>query len=72
LGPEPPATTNVIGQMVEAMMTESVENGADPAGIAEQVVEAILADRFWILTHPDLRHAPVERMLRAEAQENPA
>ena len=29
-------------------------------------------DRFWILTHPEMRHAPVERMLRAEAQENPA
>jgi len=72
LGPEPPVTTNPIGQMIETMLTEGVENGVDPAGIAEQVLDAILTDRFWILTHPEMRQAPVERMLRAAAQENPA
>ena len=37
-----------------------------------EVTDAITTDRFWILTHPDTRHAPVERMMRAEAQANPA
>jgi hypothetical protein len=36
------------------------------------VVDAIHAERFWILTHPDMRHSAVERMERAERQENPA
>ena len=39
--------------------------------IADQVLDAIVAERFWILTHEDMRHAPVERMERAEAQVNP-
>ena len=47
-------------------------DGTDPADVAEQVIDAIRAERFWILTHPDMRHAPVERMQRAERQENPA
>lgn len=72
LGPPPPATSNAIGRMIETMLTEGVENGVDPAGIAAQVVDAVKADRFWILTHPDTRQAPVERMQRAAAQENPA
>jgi hypothetical protein len=72
LGAPPPETTNPIGQMIETMLAEGVDNGVDPDGIAAQVVDAVRADRFWILTHPEMRHAPVERMLRAEAQENPA
>ena len=39
--------------------------------VADQVLDAIVAERFWILTHEDMRHAPVERMERAEAQINP-
>jgi len=72
LGAEPPMTTSTIGQIVEQMLTDGVENGVDPAGIAAEVVDAILTDRFWILTHPEMRQAPVERMQRAAAQENPA
>ena len=37
----------------------------DPADVAAQVVDAMQADRFWILTHPEVRQAPVERMQRA-------
>jgi NAD(P)-dependent dehydrogenase (short-subunit alcohol dehydrogenase family) len=72
LGPEPASTANSIGQMIETMLVDGVENGVDPAGIAAQVVDAIRTDRFWILTHPEMRQAPVDRMLRAAAQENPA
>lgn len=72
LGPEPTGAVNSIGQLIQTMLEDGVENGVDPAGIAEQVVDAIRTDRFWILTHPEMRQAPVERMLRAAAQENPA
>ena len=72
LGPEPTGPVNSIGQLIQTMLEDGVENGVDPAGIADQVVDAIRTDRFWILTHPDMRQAPVERMLRAAAQENPA
>ncbi len=72
LGPEPTAPVNEIGQRIETLLTQGVENGVDPAGIAAEVVDAIRTDRFWILTHPEMRQAPVERMRRAAAQENPA
>ena len=72
LGPEPPMTTSPIGQMIETMLTHGVENGVDPDLIAAQVLDAIRAGRFWILTHPEMRQSPVERMQRAAAQENPA
>lgn len=72
LGPEPPMTTSPIGQMIETMLTQGVENGVDPDLIAAQVLDAIRAGRFWILTHPEMRQSPVERMQRAAAQENPA
>ncbi len=72
LGTEPPMTTSPMGQIIEQMLTDGVENGVDPDGIAAQVVDAIVTERFWILTHPEMRQAPVERMQRAAAQENPA
>jgi NAD(P)-dependent dehydrogenase (short-subunit alcohol dehydrogenase family) len=72
LGPEPPMTSNPIGQMIETMLAQGVENGVDPDGIAAQVLDAIHDGRFWILTHPEMREAPVARMQRAAAQENPA
>jgi NAD(P)-dependent dehydrogenase (short-subunit alcohol dehydrogenase family) len=72
LGPESTAPVNELGQRIEALLTHGVENGVDPAGIAAEVVDAIRTDRFWILTHPEMRQAPVERMRRAAAQENPA
>ena len=36
------------------------------------VVRAIRANRAYILTHPEISNAPVERMERAESQTNPS
>jgi NAD(P)-dependent dehydrogenase (short-subunit alcohol dehydrogenase family) len=69
-----PATNadDPMTQITTAMFEQGVENGIPPEDVAAQVVDAIDAQRFWILTHPDMRHLAVERMQRAEAQENPA
>ena len=72
LGDEPAASASPVAQMIDGLLRQSVVDGTDPAGVADQVIDAIRADRFWILTHPEMRHAPVERMERAERQENPA
>ncbi len=72
LGDEPADSTAPVAQMMDGLLRQSVIDGTDPADVAEQVIDAIRAERFWILTHPDMRHAPVERMQRAERQENPA
>ena len=72
LGAPPPVTGNPVGKMIEDLLTQGVETGVDPDDIAAQVADAVKADRFWILTHPEMRDAPVARMQRAAAQENPA
>jgi hypothetical protein len=53
------------------MVRGLVEHGVSPESIASQVFEAIQADRFWILTHPEMDaaiHARVDGML---ARRNP-
>ncbi|CAB4884031.1 unannotated protein [freshwater metagenome] len=72
LGDKPAPTSNPIGQVMDQMLREGVEQGISPADVADQVVAAIRAEQFWILTHDDFGQAPVERMQRAVAQQNPA
>lgn len=72
LGDKPAATSNPTGQFMDQMLREGVEHGISPAEVANQVVAAIHAEQFWILTHDDFGQAPVERMQRAVAQQNPA
>jgi NAD(P)-dependent dehydrogenase (short-subunit alcohol dehydrogenase family) len=69
--PDVPAASP-IAAMMSHVLRAGVEAGLDPADIAAEVVDAIRAERFWILTHADMRSAPVERMQRAATQENPA
>jgi NAD(P)-dependent dehydrogenase (short-subunit alcohol dehydrogenase family) len=38
------------------------EQGKDPAEVADLVVKAILADEFWILTHPEWKNLLKERV----------
>ena len=58
-------------QMMDKFLEEGIAGGIDPGDVADQVVAAIRAEQFWILTHPEARRGPVERMERAERQENP-
>jgi NAD(P)-dependent dehydrogenase (short-subunit alcohol dehydrogenase family) len=71
-GDEPAPTQSVMSELVAAAFVQGVDEGIPPEDVAAQVVDAVKAQRMWILTHADMRHLPVERMLRAEAQENPA
>jgi NAD(P)-dependent dehydrogenase (short-subunit alcohol dehydrogenase family) len=38
------------------------QRGKDPADVAEMIVQAILKDEFWILTHPDWKDVLSERV----------
>jgi alkyl hydroperoxide reductase subunit AhpF len=57
---------------MDAMLRAGVETGIEPDDVAGQVLDAIRAERFWVLTHPDMAQLPVERMQRAAAGINPA
>jgi NAD(P)-dependent dehydrogenase (short-subunit alcohol dehydrogenase family) len=50
-------------QMMEDMLRAAVAGGIEPAEVAEHVVQAIVHDRFWVLTHPQSK-AAVERRMR--------
>jgi hypothetical protein len=41
------------------------------AEVAQRVLEAIVNDQFWIVTHDDMRDIPIARMQRASDQTNP-
>lgn len=71
LGAEPNANPTPVGQMIDQLLKDGVDGGIDPAEVARQVVAAVKAEQFWILTHPEESFRPVERMQRAAAQENP-
>ena len=60
-----------IASLIGGMLRAGVETGIPATDVADAVLDAIVAERFWILTHQEMNHAPVERMERAEAQIDP-
>lgn len=71
LGPRPSEIADPISAMMNQALHSGVESGIPATEVADQVHDAIVSGQFWILTHPDFRQAPVERMQRAARQENP-
>jgi NAD(P)-dependent dehydrogenase (short-subunit alcohol dehydrogenase family) len=68
---EPASVDDPLANAMNEILRSGVEGGIPASDVADQVVEAIRARRFWVLTHPDMRQVPVERMQRAANQENP-
>ncbi len=60
-----------LAVLIDGMLRDGVASGVPATEIADAVLDAIVAERFWILTHKEMNHLPVERMERAEAQINP-
>ncbi len=65
------ATAPVAANTFEAL-TSGIESGMPPDEVAGHVVDAIHADRFWILTHGRSRTDPLDRAIRVAHLENPA
>ena len=68
---EPDTVDSPMAQLVNQFLRTGIETGIPATDVADQVVAAVKANRFWILTHPDMRQGPVERMQRAAAGVNP-
>jgi NAD(P)-dependent dehydrogenase (short-subunit alcohol dehydrogenase family) len=71
MGKEPDTVESPLAQMVNQFLTDGVAGGIPASDVADQVVAAIKAQRFWILTHDSTRQVSVERMQRAAAGINP-
>ncbi len=54
-----------------AMVRAFIEQGVSPESIADKVFDAIRADRFWILTHPEFDAAIRDRVDGMLAGRNP-
>jgi hypothetical protein len=49
--------------MLEQLVRAAVAGGIPAEEVAEQVLQAIVEERFWVLTHPKTKKA-VERRMR--------
>ena len=72
LGARPPPATEPVATKTHGLLRDGIEAGMPAAEVACQVVAAIRAEQFWILTHEEVRKDPLERFRRAARQENPA
>ena len=53
------------------IVTGLIEGGLDPAEVAEQIVAAVRAERFYVLTHEGWAEMARARMERIVSGENP-
>ncbi len=65
------ARTSEAAQAFRAAVRGLVDAGTPPEAVAERVVDAIRAERFWIFPHPEMLDAVRARMENVLAQENP-
>jgi NAD(P)-dependent dehydrogenase (short-subunit alcohol dehydrogenase family) len=56
-------------QMLEQLVRAAVAGGIPAEEVAEQVLQAIVEERFWVLTHPKTKKA-VERRMRGIVEGN--
>lgn len=69
---EDAVATTPIAKFMTEFARSSIENDSmSTAELAQRVLEAIVNDQFWIVTHDTMRHLPISRMQRASDQTNP-
>jgi NAD(P)-dependent dehydrogenase (short-subunit alcohol dehydrogenase family) len=66
-----PDPTLPMSQLIRDAVTELISNGSDPADIANAVRNAIIENKFWILTHPEFGENIVDRFTGAAEGRNP-
>jgi NAD(P)-dependent dehydrogenase (short-subunit alcohol dehydrogenase family) len=70
-GPPPEPDDGPLAEQMREAISGAIASGLDPAVIAEAVRDAIVAGRFWILTHPEFNDAVVGRYREAVAGHDP-
>lgn len=68
---EPDHVDSPMGELMNEAVASGIAEGMPANDVATEVVDAVDTNRFWILTHADMRERPVERMQRAATQTNP-
>lgn len=70
----PPPTTMPTPEQIamHERFKTAIENGMEPAEVAEQTFSAIRENRFYVLTHPEHRPQIIARMENILAERNPS
>jgi NAD(P)-dependent dehydrogenase (short-subunit alcohol dehydrogenase family) len=68
-GPEPVDTSE--GEAMRILLEGMIRSGLDPADVADMVLDSILHDRLYVLTHPDANELITQRTERIVRGENP-
>jgi NAD(P)-dependent dehydrogenase (short-subunit alcohol dehydrogenase family) len=71
LGPPPVADEQPGAEQKRQAVAGAIDSGLDPALIAEAVRDAVVAGRFWILTHPEFNDAVSARFAEAVVGHDP-
>lgn len=71
LGDRPKEIADPISDMMNQALHQGVEAGMPATDVADMVHDAVVDDRFWILTHTDMHDAVQQRFDRALRGENP-
>jgi NAD(P)-dependent dehydrogenase (short-subunit alcohol dehydrogenase family) len=70
-GERPADTSDTIGAVMTDFLRQGVESGMPADDVAAMVVDAIVDERFWILTHDDMKPFVTERFHKAVEGLNP-
>ncbi|WP_394933651.1 hypothetical protein [uncultured Ilumatobacter sp.] len=68
---EPDQVDSPTGELVNDAVASGIAEGIAVDDAAAEVIEAVDANRFWVLADADMCEPPVERMQRATTQTNP-
>ncbi len=69
---EPATVESPMAQFINEALHAGVDGGIPASQVGAEVVAAIKAGRFWVLTHDSTREASVERIQRAVEGVNPS
>ncbi|MGO9887722.1 MAG: SDR family NAD(P)-dependent oxidoreductase [Solirubrobacteraceae bacterium] len=69
LGDPPPRAP--ANEVMRPHFQRAIDEGMEPAAVADLVADAIVSDRFWILPHPEFVENAVRRWHRIAGGENP-
>jgi NAD(P)-dependent dehydrogenase (short-subunit alcohol dehydrogenase family) len=67
----PPPTVDEVGKITRDYVSRAIDEGTQPGVIADLVVDAITADRYWVLPHPDFLEIAMRRFMSIGEGANP-
>jgi NAD(P)-dependent dehydrogenase (short-subunit alcohol dehydrogenase family) len=70
-GDMPEVDSSVLADVYREWFAAQLKRGLSPRAVGDQVLKAIRAEQFYILTHPDWNYLIEQRMRRMLSGENP-